>query len=266
MLQKHVLLTILIIGVIVVVGGLALIGKINVKPSSENPSGPTQEMGSVQTQPETSVGTTPSPTKPLATAQPSQAQKMSVTSPAGGEKWVIGQNHKITWSPESGFKGYIYLTDVTTKQVVGWINSETNPHDTSYAWTTNDLFLDRYNPSKKPLAVGKYIIGIGFESKQAPITSAPFEIIYSSQATVNTYNLNIQNFVISPSNITVKKGSLLKFTNNDSIASKLILSGYSPFIIASGAQFTFDTSILFPGPYQFYLEGYPTGMVSVTVQ
>lgn len=199
-------------------------------------------------------------------APKTSANKINIAAPQGGEKLVIGQSYTIRWSEEAGATGFIYLADASTKEVIGWINSETSAHDTSYNWDVRDVFLARYSPSKKPVAVGKYVVGVGFDNKQTPTTSNPFEIIYPSQLAVDSYNLTIQNYDISPSQLTVKKGSKLIFANEDSVAHKMV-SGSTNFLLPAGESHIFDTDILFPGTYNFYSEQYPTtARATVNVQ
>lgn len=211
----------------------------------------------------------PAQTKPApapAPVTPKTSSGITVTTPLAGEKLVIGQTYKIRWSKESGATGFIYLADATTKETVGWINSQTGVHDISYTWDVRDVFLVRYSPSKKPVTVGKYIIGIGFDNKQAPIISGMFEIIYPSQLAIENYNLTIQNYDISPSQLTVKKGSKLIFANEDSVVHKIV-SGSANFLLPAGESHILDTDILFPGTYDFYSEQYPTtARATVNVQ
>lgn len=209
---------------------------------------------------------TPAQTKPpvIAPAQPSDSG-IYVISPSAGDKLVLGQNHEIKWSAESGFKGYVYLADASTKEIVGWINSETGPRQTSYAWDTQNLFISRYSPNKKTVGAGNYVIGVGFESKQTPAVSNAFEIIYPSQVTIDEHNIAIKDFYATPNSLTVKKGSKLIFTNNDNATLKIAVGSIS-FSIAPSVSYIFDTSALFPGEYNFYAENYSTLRVTVNVR
>ena len=208
-----------------------------------------------------------SPSQVKAPSKPSTPQTgIYIVSPTAGEKWVIGQNNTIKWSKEGGFKGFIYLADAATKEIVGWINSETGPHQTSYTWNAQDLFISRYNPNKKTVGAGSYIIGVGFESKEQPVTSGVFEIIYQSAAVVDNYNIVIKNYTAAPLSLQVKKGSKLIFSNQDQIEHRM-QTGTTIFPIAPNESFIFDTDILFPGTYEFYSEQYPTtARVTVIVQ
>lgn len=214
--------------------------------------------------------TTKSPSQvkaPSAPSKPAVPQTgIYITSPAAGEKWVIGQNNTIKWSEEGGFKGFIYLANAGTKEIVGWINSETGPHQTSYVWDARDLFISRYNPNKQAARVGNYIIGVGFESKKQPAISGVFEIIYPSAAAIDNYNIVIKDYAATPPALKVKKGSKLIFFNQDQITHHM-QTGTTIFPVAPNESFTFNTDILFPGTYEFYSEQYPTTTrVIVTVQ
>lgn len=206
------------------------------------------------------------PRAPSAQTKQPAPGSMYITSPQIGERLIIGKNLTISWNKESGFKGFVYLADVSTGAVVGWINSEIGPHQTSYIWNTNDLFTARYSPTKKSVGVGRYKIVVGFDSKQAPISSGEIEVIYPSQATIDAYNIIIENFSATPASLTVKKGSALNFTNRDS-SSHRIHAASIVFQVAPNETYVFDTNILFPGVHEFYSEQYPTtARISVTVQ
>ncbi|MEK9180156.1 MAG: hypothetical protein AAB897_01980 [Patescibacteria group bacterium] len=212
------------------------------------------------------LGAAPSPTPTPSLAPRLGLPNITVVAPIADEKLVIGQVYNIKWSSEGGTKGFIYLADPATKEVVGWINSETGPHDTSYDWDARDIYLARYSPAKKPLEVGRYIIGVGFENRRLPATSAAFDVIYPSQLSIQNYNVAINGYVMSPDSLTVKKGSKIIFANQDSVSHKVVY-GSSYFVVAPGASYTFDTTVLFPGPYNFYSEQYSaTARISVTVQ
>ncbi len=197
------------------------------------------------------------------------APKTSATfiAPVSGAKWVFGENNIIQWSKEIGFAGELYLVNASDKSIAGWIITETGIHQTSYAWNTRDIYVSKTDPSKKTVATGDYLVKAVFNTNpKIEITSAPFSIIYESEVQIPVHNLTIQNYVFSAPSITVKKGDKLVFMNNDPVTHTLNLTSYSPFVIQPGASFTFDTSVLEPGPYNFYSPTYSAVKVAVTVQ
>ncbi len=260
--KKPVIIFILAVTAAVVIGGVIVINRLRVAAPTQAPSAQTGEE-----QPPVQPGATPTTSGPKPSAnQLNKTTPLAIASPQAGENIVIGQIYTIKWSKESGVKGFVYLSDAATKKVVGWINSETDPHDTSYTWDTRYIFPTRYSPVKNPLQVGKYTVSVGFESAQYPtVTSGIFSIIYPSQVTIGNYKLTIKNYLISPSTLTVKKGSTLTFINQDPVIHK-ISYGSTYFTIDPGESYSFDTSILFPGAYDFYSEQYPTARTTITVQ
>ncbi len=231
-------------------------------------AGVTVESSSTASSTSPSVPTTATqPKSPTTAAQPKSSASIAIIHPASGEKFVVGQNNLIQWSKEGGVSGSIYLVNSADKSTVGWINSEIAVHQTSYTWDTRDVFLSRSNPSKKDIVPGTYIIKLQFDSARlATVSSAPFQIIYPSQVQTPSYAISIKNFTFSPDNITVTKGTLLVFTNNDAVTHRIILQGFSPFTVTPGATLTFDTSVLAPSPYSFYSDVYSTMRLTVTVQ
>ncbi len=201
--------------------------------------------------------------------EPVPPAKISInfTAPAADIKWVFGKTNTIQWIKETGSTGSVYLLSASDKSVVGWITQQTAPHQTSFAWNTRDLSISRTDPSKKTVATGAYIIKATFDGNpKIEFSSAPFSIIYESEVQIPVHNLTIQNYAFPSSSLTVKKGDKLVFTNNDPVTHTLNLTSYSPFVIPSGSQFTFDTNILTPGSYNFYSQAYPTLKITMTVQ
>jgi len=221
---------------------------------------------------ETSEENGPAPVPVSASPRPASSQTQSqpsginFTAPLAGEKLIIGQSYIIRWSKEGGTTGFIYLSNAETKEIVGWLNSETGAHDTQYTWDVRDVFLSRYSPTKNLLDVGKYVISIGFDSRLASITSGVFEVIYPSQFVPESYNVTVRDFNILPESLTVKKGGKLVFANESQISHR-IAYGSAYFSLSPGSNHVFDTSILFPGIYDFYSVEYPTtARISVSVQ
>ena len=197
----------------------------------------------------------------------SRVPSISILSPASGEKWAVGQNNTIKWSKAAGTTGGIYLVRASDKTTVGWISSEVSGKQTSFTWETIDVFLARRSPSKKNIQPGEYAIKIKFDDRYGTEISSPsFLIIYPSEVQIPIHQVSIRNFVFSPASVSVQKGDKVVFTNDDAVTHRVILSGFSPFVIEPGGKLTFDTSILFPGPYIFYSEEYSTLRLTLTVK
>ncbi|MDP2598461.1 MAG: hypothetical protein Q8P49_01375 [Candidatus Liptonbacteria bacterium] len=191
-----------------------------------------------------------------------------IVAPAPSAQWVQGVDGDISWNGATGIPGAIYLVNAGDGSIAGWISQQVIPSQTKYEWNARDLFLSRTSPTKKTVLAGQYMIKVIFDggNPEFTISSGIFSIVYPSQVQISTYNLSIQNYAITPSTLTVKKGSKLIFANNDSVPQQLLLTTFSPITIQPGASYTFDTSILEPAPHTFYSNAYPTLRTVVTVQ
>ena len=222
---------------------------------------------------ETDTGTTPTPStqKPATsggtqTKPPSQQSTgIRFVSPVSGDKWVFDQNHDITWNKASGRTGTISLLDAQTKGVSGWAPIALGMHHTSYTWDTKTVALGRTNPAKKEVARGTYIFRIAFDGPVAGADSAPFTVIYPSDAQVPVKTITTQGTVFSPSTLTLTKGDKLTFTNKDSITYKIWISNFS-VTVAGGTSVTFDTSVLTLGSHTLFSDTYGSLRGTLTVQ
>jgi len=119
-------------------------------------------------------GTTPGGTQGSATPAPIV---IHLITPVPSDQWKIGQSNPISWDKEAGITGQIQLLNSQTKALVGVILSESGPHQTSYSWDTRQVYLDRYNPLKKDVTAGTYVIRIKFDGNNlGTLTSLPFVI------------------------------------------------------------------------------------------
>jgi plastocyanin len=276
----------LVIGIVSVVVLALIIIIATQKPATNGVASPTSPDGSQLTTPTppAPVATpviSPSPTAPKSPASPSPSSgpaaspsttpsapkaSISFTAPASGEKWVFGKSNTIQWNKDVGFAGEIYLISASDRSIVGWILTETGIHQTSYAWNTRDVYLSKTNPSKKTITTGDYMIKAVFSTNpKIEFTSASFSVIYENEVYIPTYVLTIKDYALLIPSLTVKKGDKITFINSDPVAHTLNLTTYSPFVIQPGASFTFDTSILTQGSYNFYSQQYPTLKLTVTV-
>ena len=62
------------------------------------------------------------------------AGTITVTSPNGGESWVPGSNHAITWSSSGGVGSYVKMEVLRGSVVVQTLSSST-PNDGTFSWT-----------------------------------------------------------------------------------------------------------------------------------
>jgi hypothetical protein len=60
--------------------------------------------------------------------------KITVGSPNGGESWVPGSNHAITWSSSGGVGSYVKMEVLRGSVVVQTLSSST-PNDGTFSWT-----------------------------------------------------------------------------------------------------------------------------------
>ena len=257
---------------VVVMVAVGLIAR-NAGTGSPVPTKDSKSTSTVQ-QPKSGLGDIPSPRaqKPSTPSQvaPVQTSKISILSPVTSDKWVVGQNNVIRWSKEAQIPGSIYLVHAVTDKTVpvGWIISEIGPHQTSYTWDTRDLFVSRYNAAKRNLETGDYIMKIKFDSKVMPeVSSAPFSIIYASEVVIPVYDIRIKDFTFNPPTLTLKKGDKIKFTNDDAVDQRVVLSTVSPFVIKPGQSLVFDTSFFSSGGmYTFYSDVYSSLVLKITVR
>jgi len=67
----------------------------------------------------------------------SQSQTITVTSPNGGENWVLGSTHAITWRP-SGMTGKVNILLFNGEQRVGVIQSDVPVAAGSFSWVVGN--------------------------------------------------------------------------------------------------------------------------------
>ena len=281
--KKYVLMGVALV-VLVVLGWWAfsspapVVSPVAVTPSTTTagavvPGGPTttapvvQKPGSlpvVQVPPKNGPTTAPVPvTAPMLSAK----RPSIVSAPAANARWVFAEQNTIQWDKPANITGGIYLVNAATGATVGWILQQTGPNQVSFPWNTRDIQTSRTSPTKITVPVGTYIVKVMFDSPQDPtITSAPFTIIAPNQAQVSTANVAIAKAAFSPASLTVKRGTKITFTNSDQAGYQVLVSGYSPFSIAAGGSYIFDTTSLSPAPYALYSATDPGLRMTVTVQ
>ena len=70
----------------------------------------------------------------FALAPASSTSSITVTSPNGGESWVLGSSHYITWTSSGDVGSYVKIEVLKAGTVVQTLSSST-PNDGSYSWT-----------------------------------------------------------------------------------------------------------------------------------
>ncbi len=215
-----------------------------------------------QTTPKKSTGGTTQPPPPSSTIKKGN----KILTPLTGSEWVFGQKNIISWEKEAGISGGMALLDSQTRQTVGWILGTVGPHQTSYQWNAQEVSLSRLGGVKKDIGPDKYIIRITFDGPQPAIESGIFSIIYASQVKIPVHSISIKNIAFDPKSVTAKHGDKLVFTNNDTMVHRVLFSGLSPYTLALGESFTFDTSIFSAGKYQFYSDTYPSMIGTLTLE
>jgi hypothetical protein len=207
------------------------------------------------------------PSKPT-TSKPSQPKSsIAVLTPRTGDRWVIGENHDVKWSAETGRTGEMYLVNTGDGSIVGWIHSSLGIHQTFFTWDTKNVFLSRSSPSRKEIGTGTYIIKFRFDGPIPSFESGPFSIIYPTQATIPVHAVSIQGASFVPLTVSAKQREKIVFTNNDAVSYQIRIANISPpYTVLPGDSFTFDTSVFTPGTYPLYSEAYPSLRGSLVVQ
>ncbi|RJQ29767.1 hypothetical protein C4571_00635 [Candidatus Parcubacteria bacterium] len=255
---------------VIVVVVIALSFSLSRKSPGEpqTPSGEIPLSGAPAGTPRPSGGDSPKSGTPGAPAPKPAASPSSPTvlSPASGEKWVSGENHDIRWSKAVGRTGAMYLVDAKSGSTVGWIHISLGINQTSFTWNTKDVALSRTNPLKKEIGAGEYVLRLTFDGPVPDIKSGQFSIIHAIQAEIPTGTITIKNFAFTPASLTVKKGDRVTIVNQDSVTRQVQVYNIFSYAIAPGASQTFDTAVLFPGPYPVYFSDYPEVRMTLTVQ
>jgi len=101
------------------------------------------------------------------------ATPIQLITPVSNDQWKFGQSNPISWNHEAGVTGEIDLLNAQTHALVGIVLSEIGPHQTSYSWDTRQIYLARYNPLKKDVTPGTYMIRIKFDGNNLPTLTSP---------------------------------------------------------------------------------------------
>lgn len=81
----------------------------------------------------------------------------------------------------------------------------------------------------------------------------------------STAGVSIANFAFSPTSVSVKQGGTVTFTNNDSVAHTVKVTGQADQSIAAGDTYTLATSTLTVGAHSYSCSIHPsmTGTINV---
>lgn len=217
------------------------------------------------------AGTTPLGKAGVPAAKPAPRtlpapSSIAFVSPSSGDRWIVNRQHVISWSKAAGVTGGIYLIDASTKQTVGWIISNTGSQQTSYAWDTQSVFIERGSALKKTVGSGVYLLKMKLDNSQAGPQSAQFSIIFPEQVENVSRAVSIKNFAFDPKDIVVNQGDTIVFTNMDTVVHRVKLSIFGTYVIDPGASASFATKSVPPETYEFYAEDSPSMRGSFTVK
>lgn len=97
-----------------------------------------------------------------------------------------------------------------------------------------------------------------------PTPSAPVVQVQTTATEVKTYSVNIQNFNFNPATLTIKKGSTVTWTNNDSAPHQIGSTIFNSSIFRKGQSYsyTFDIS----GTYDYICPLHPSMKGQITVE
>lgn len=187
--------------------------------------------------------------KPLA---PKTQSGVKILSPQENDIWALNQLHQIHWNKEVGEIGAIQLVSAESRELVGWILASTGVKQNSFSWDTRDVSLSRQAGVKTNLKTGSYRVKIIFDSRFAPIESAPFGIVAENEQESVTPVVRLKNETIIPSSVSALSGTKIVFVNNDSVKHGISSQIIPAFEIApNGGVYILDTSKI-PAGTHFY--------------
>lgn len=93
-------------------------------------------------------------------------------------------------------------------------------------------------PSKYYVPVGVPAVNLNKPANNVPINQVPV----SDSVSVKTFNVSIANFAFNPTNITIKAGDMVKWTNDDQVPHQIALSGSIGPILNTGDSYSYTFS------------------------
>ncbi len=240
------------LAVVLAVGGWLLISR-NPVSAPEGPAGDPTAPSTNTEAPPTPAPAAPQAQKPAVAPSPAPVATGHVFAvPTASDIWALNTQHLIAWNREAGVAGGIYLVDETTGKTVGWIVPSTAPSQTSFTWDTRDVAIDRTGGTRQNLAAGTYSLRLTLTAK-GEAKSAPFRIVPEGSAEAVTRAVRMRGTQLSPTALTVVRGTKIVFINNEAKAQTITGDGLpSMTVVANGGMATLDTSPLLPKPY-FYI-------------
>lgn len=242
------------LGVVLVAG---LIWIIATAPKTQAPEGAPAPAATGETAPAASPAQTP--IGGMVSGGTAKTISLFLVSPKGGERWLIGENHIISWTSPAQITGEVTLIQSETKKVVGWINSTTGANQTSFDWDARYVSITRNGVIRQEVAPGNYLVRIKFDNAVDPVLTSGIVTITTIAAPVETKNITIQNYAFSPANTTINRGGKVTFTNNDGMAHNITFqsSVYPVSPLAPGQSATIDTTGFPLGTYNYYCSIHP---------
>ncbi|MEY4731610.1 MAG: hypothetical protein RL681_556 [Candidatus Parcubacteria bacterium] len=172
--------------------------------------------------------------------------------PAAGDTWAMNGKHLIAWNREGNVPGGLYLVDEATGKMAGWIVPFTAASQTSVAWDTRDVAIDRTGGTRKNLSAGTYSLRLMLTGK-GEVQSVPFRIVSEGSTEAVTQMVRMRDTKLSPTALTVLHGTKIVFVNNETKQQTITGDGLPTLkASANGGTATLDTSGLLPKVY-FYL-------------
>lgn len=98
----------------------------------------------------------------------------------------------------------------------------------------------------------------------APVTeNAPVANQTDSAVKVLTQAISIQNFIFSPSSVTVIKGAVVTWTNNDSAPHQIKAMGFNSPVLNQGESWSYTFNQVGTVNYSCYIHPSMTGSIKV---
>jgi plastocyanin len=232
----------------VIIFGVLFFSNKSTAPESpqavENANQPAGQNGGAQPAVQKPAGQSGQAAKPAApkTTGPASQLGVSFVTPVTGDVWPMNESHPIVWNKEAKMAGGLYLAD-SKGAVVGWLVPSTGANQTSYAWDTRDVSVDRTGGNRKNIASGMYSVKLVLDGKSGEVSSVPFSIVAQGASGNVSYTVRLRDTKVSPNVLTVPRGAKVVFINNDARIHSISGDGIQPFKVpANGGTYVLDTA------------------------
>ena len=191
---------------------------------------------------------------------------LRVVRPAAGEIWLIGTPHTLQWSAPSGYGGGILLLDAATKAQVGWIASNLLRTQAQYSWDTQNITVNRTDPSRKSVSPGTYVFEVVFDGSRTTLLSPAFTLASSGSERILTKGVSINNLNFSPNFLTLNRGEQVVITNGDTAPATLLMNGVTLAKLSQGSSYVFDTNGRTSGSYELRIKEQVLAKLTLSIQ